>query len=146
MQEKTGVYLPTLGYFVLCCKPKSQQSKQKFCRDYRDRIQVAAERTLPSPLSSSNIEVDIVFAERSTSRPDVNNIAKPILDALKGIAYGDDKQVRSVRVTAIPTDDSLRAINGIRHRTFARLLDQDQVLIRLFEAPSLTLARQLESS
>ncbi len=34
-------------------------------------------------------------------RADVENILKPILDALKGIVYFDDKQVRSVRVVAI---------------------------------------------
>lgn len=39
--------------------------------------------------------------EFPTKKPDSDNIAKVILDALNGIAYGDDKQVVSLTVTKL---------------------------------------------
>lgn len=39
-----------------------------------------------------------VGAEADTVRPDVDNIAKGVMDALNGVAYGDDSQVVSLSV------------------------------------------------
>ena len=35
----------------------------------------------------------------------MDNVIKPILDALKGIVYEDDSQVRSVKITAFPSSE-----------------------------------------
>lgn len=39
-----------------------------------------------------------VVSEPDTVRPDVDNVAKAVLDALNGVAYGDDSQVVSLSV------------------------------------------------
>ncbi len=40
-----------------------------------------------------------IASEPNTFKPDVDNIAKLVMDALNGIAYEDDKQVTSLNVT-----------------------------------------------
>ena len=67
-------------------KPKSQQSKGKHSRNYKEAIRQAATAVMSSPLDSHHIEIEIVFAPKTEDRPDVDNVVKPILDALKGIA------------------------------------------------------------
>lgn len=46
---------------------------------------------------------------RPTKRPDIDNIAKIILDSLNGIAYGDDSQVVGLTVMKKWTDGNERA-------------------------------------
>lgn len=40
--------------------------------------------------------------EDDTYKPDVDNVAKAVLDALNGVAYDDDKQVVSLSVHKVP--------------------------------------------
>jgi len=44
-------------------------------------------------------------------RRDLDNIAKPILDAMQGIAYGNDLQVRDLRVRWEPIAGSFQALH-----------------------------------
>lgn len=43
-----------------------------------------------------------VLSEPDVYKPDVDNIAKLVMDALNGVAYVDDCQVRELRVTKYP--------------------------------------------
>nr|DAN73502.1 MAG TPA: Endodeoxyribonuclease RusA [Caudoviricetes sp.] len=43
-----------------------------------------------------------LLAELDTAKPDIDNVTKAVLDALNGVAYDDDKQVVSLRVTKLP--------------------------------------------
>lgn len=43
-----------------------------------------------------------LLAEPDTSKPDIDNVAKAVLDALNGVAYEDDRQVVSLNVTKLP--------------------------------------------
>lgn len=40
-----------------------------------------------------------------TKKPDCDNIAKIICDALNGVAYDDDKQIVALKVTKIYSDE-----------------------------------------
>lgn len=114
-------------------------------RGYLDRVRTAARAVFPSPLLSENIEIVLVFVDRG-SRPDVDNVLKPALDALEGIVYVDDRQVRSVRSEAVPNDDSLRTVDGTPHLTFAKLLDGAHFLIRVRVPGVPTIAGELPTS
>ena len=61
------------------------------------------------------------------------NILKPILDALKGIVYHDDSQVADCRTRFVPSHEALCSHDGEPDRTFARLFDNDEFLIRIRE-------------
>jgi Holliday junction resolvase RusA-like endonuclease len=87
--------------------PKSLSAKKT--ENYRARIQAAAAAEITEPLQSPRIDIDIIFAAKNRNlRADVDNVAKPVLDALKGVVYMDDRQVRSVKVVALPLDDPHR--------------------------------------
>jgi Holliday junction resolvase RusA-like endonuclease len=123
--------------------PKSRQSTT-FQR-YRDSIQRVARQQFPAPLNG-NVEVEVVFADKGSPCPDTDNVLKPIMDALKGIAYRDDSQVVSAKAHLLPPDDALRTVNGQPHNTFVRLLDTDQFLIRVKERPVTAFHREVRST
>lgn len=58
-------------------------------------VTIACMRALPKTLVRAGAEVDI-------HKPDADNIAKAVLDALTGVAYDDDKQVTRLVVEKYP--------------------------------------------
>lgn len=59
-----------------------------------------AAKSVSSPIPHQQkvrIEIDW-FSQGFDNRPDADNMAKPIIDALKGILFTDDKQVESYTV------------------------------------------------
>lgn len=72
----------------------SPESKQR----YKILVAEAAHSNVDKPVKASQkikIEIDW-FSQGFVNRPDVDNIVKPIQDALKGIVFIDDSQVESV--------------------------------------------------
>ena len=76
-------------------------SKGKGKSVYYEAVEQAAKRAIVSPIGAGDIELDVAYSTTTplAIRLDVDNVNKPTLDALKGIAYADDSQVRSVRTT-----------------------------------------------
>jgi Holliday junction resolvase RusA-like endonuclease len=71
---------------------------------------------MSEPLTSYRIDVEIIFgAQNRNLRADVDNVAKLILDGPRGILYQDDRQVRSVRVVALPGDDAVKVRGLSQH-------------------------------
>jgi len=83
--------------------PLSSQANRKTLEGYKTLIKDTTSKMVPFPIKSRRIDIEIFFQAKNTLRADVDNIIKPILDALKGVVYFDDSQVRSVKVTAIPS-------------------------------------------
>ena len=89
---------------------------------------------LKKPLESPRIDIEIIFAAKERNlRADVDNVAKPILDALKDIVYQDDKQVRSVRIVALPLDDAFRLPGKASEATLLRLLEAQEFMVVIRE-------------
>jgi Holliday junction resolvase RusA-like endonuclease len=65
---------------------------------YYEAVRQAARREIDSPIEADDIEVEITYVTdiHKDIRMDADNVNKPTLDALKGVAYKDDNQVRSV--------------------------------------------------
>ena len=79
--------------------PLSLQSKNKTRkRAYKQTIENAARLVLPSgfTLVSENLEIKITYYYEGDA-PDVDNIIKPIQDALIGVIYVDDQQIADTR-------------------------------------------------
>ncbi len=78
--------------FIVSGQPLSVQAKHKKLRDYRDRIRIEASKQIDSKITDSDIEIEITWtsSDELGIRSDIDNIIKPILDALVGIAYDDD--------------------------------------------------------
>ncbi len=45
-----------------------------------------------------------------TLKPDTDNIAKVVCDALNGVAYHDDKQITSLTVDKVWADDGIERV------------------------------------
>jgi hypothetical protein len=102
-------------------------------KNYVLKIRDAASAQINMPSNSPRISVEVFFCARSIYRPDVDNVLKPILDALKGIAYQDDMQVRSVRAVAIPKDDAIIFSERIDRDILLRLFKGDEFLVSVYE-------------
>jgi Holliday junction resolvase RusA-like endonuclease len=95
--------------FIIIGPPRSLQADRKKLHSYRELIQDQAHRYLSEPSSpyKSSVAVVVTHFYRGPTREldgvhnnvDVDNMLKPIVDALKGVAYVDDKQVVDVRGT-----------------------------------------------
>lgn len=62
------------------------------------KVQITAKFPIPKSFSKKKHEQAIDGEIRPTTKPDCDNIAKIICDALNGIAYDDDKQIVSLNV------------------------------------------------
>jgi Holliday junction resolvase RusA-like endonuclease len=62
------------------------------------RVEITAFYPIPKSTSKKNRVKMLRDEIRCTKKPDIDNIAKIILDALNGVAYEDDKQVVSIEV------------------------------------------------
>lgn len=114
--------------FWVASKPLSQGASGQ--KAYRARIRAAAAAAVSKPSDSNRIDIDIIFASKDRSlRADVDNIGKPVLDALKDVLYTDDRQVRSIRVIALPLDDAFKTTGTMSQATWERLLACEDFLI-----------------
>lgn len=95
---------------------------------------MAARDVVPNPVKSKRIDIEIWFRSEHL-RPDVDNVIKPVLDALQGIVYFDDKQIRSAKVVAVPHDDAYSLSGWSRMGTFDRL-DSGEFFIDIYEGLS----------
>lgn len=68
---------------------------------YYEAVRKTAREEIQIPITSSDIELEIIYstATKPAERLDADNVNKPTLDALKGVAYTDDRQVRHVEST-----------------------------------------------
>jgi Holliday junction resolvase RusA-like endonuclease len=96
--NKKGLKLALPFEFVLDGPPVSQQARRREkVRQWRDEVRKTAAQNWPAgewPVDRP-IMLTITFFYDNASI-DVDNIPKPITDALKGLVYEDDKQVTDV--------------------------------------------------
>lgn len=77
--------------------PVSSQGSNHSRRRYQQAVAQEAAKSMLSPVDDKEklkIEIDW-FTQGFADKPDTDNIAKPIIDALKGIVFTDDRQVES---------------------------------------------------
>lgn len=102
---------------------------------YFKAVAGSARQEIAKPIITNDIEVEIVYctSTQKNQRIDADNVNKPTLDALKGVAYLDDAQVRSVRSTVF--DRNLPATVSGRVEDMGRLFcsnPEHMVLIMLY--------------
>jgi Holliday junction resolvase RusA-like endonuclease len=123
----------TPAYFVWVLRAPSSNGKSK--QAYFKAVAAAATEVIRPPIASDDIEVEVIYA---TTRPqaqrgDADNIVKPTLDALKGIAYTDDRQVRTATGTVFDKAKSNNVDGRVEY--MSRLFqspDPDVVLILIY--------------
>ena len=134
--------MPLIDEYSIWVQGVPRSAQGGLTRGYRERVQAAARAVFPSPLRSNDIEIVVLFVDTGGQRPDVDNVLKPALDAMKTIVYMDDRQVRSARAEAVPKDLS----PPLGHLTFEKLLAGNEFLIRVRVRGIPTIAAELPSS
>ncbi len=115
-------------------RPQSFRKNKASTSRYLERIKNAASALIPAPTESTRLDVEIFFETERSLRADVDNVIKPILDALQGIAYLDDRQVRSVKVTALPSGEPYRLSGWMDSEILYRLKKEPpEFLINIYD-------------
>lgn len=82
-------------------RPVSAQAT--FKRNHIDLIQRQGRQRFQAPWSIPiSVQIFYVLHRRSGNTPDLDNLDKLVLDALKSIAYLDDAQIRSRKSERFP--------------------------------------------
>lgn len=115
----------TVNYENLVKLSYSQYSGIKFIGAIRAEIQ--AYFPIPKSVSKKKRLEMMCNAEKYIKKPDNDNIAKAILDALNGIAYDDDSQITELLVTKAYSD---------KPRAEVKLIGLDEVDFSQFMNPS----------
>lgn len=68
------------------------------------RVRILAKFPIPESWSKKNKEKALKDEIKPNKKPDLDNIAKIILDGLNGVAYTDDKQVTSLEIEKVYSD------------------------------------------
>lgn len=79
----------------LCFKT---QNKADYCLTGAVSVEIKAYFGVPKSDSKEVFDKKIVGKIKPTKKPDIDNVAKIILDALNGLAFADDKQVVELNV------------------------------------------------
>jgi len=78
-------------------RPKSSQGHSR--KEYLLRAATAGRAIFDTPFKGEiTVVVLYVLERREGEEPDLDNLTKVLLDALKGMAYADDQQVNPMRV------------------------------------------------
>ncbi len=85
---------PAYRLFVYAHPSSSAKGRQA----YVSALQAEAKRRNVTPINTPDVEVAVIYSTKrpASIRADVDNIMKPTLDGLKGLAYDDDRVVRAV--------------------------------------------------
>lgn len=110
---------------VLARRPKSQQAKGNDKR-YRESIRSAARLKMTGQRigHSAPLYSRILWIRRHDVDIDVDNIVKPILDALEGIVFADDASFAKCLVTRIDAERGYELVDaGAPAESYRELID-----------------------
>jgi Holliday junction resolvase RusA-like endonuclease len=134
-----------LHHFTVDGTPKSLQAKSKSKKQWQDVVTRAAREAVQEDERVIQSEIAVVlvhFSFDQEERADVDNIAKPILDAMAGPVYSDDRQVTQVLVRRTSVGSRRSAIIDdpppLLAAAFQRALEsaRDFVYVRVDRAPN----------
>ena|SRR5438309_10536127 len=86
--------------FVVAGAPRSANANARSRRRWRERVSQAARERLQKEAepTDQDVAVLIIYFYQGETTLDVDNIAKSLLDALKGVLFRDDQQVSEVLI------------------------------------------------
>ena len=98
--------------FIVAGQPRTMQTKSpKSRQDWRDRCRRSAQNAAAMTGDSLEYSVSITHFHSDANSVDIDNIIKPILDALKGIVWEDDLSVVEVRARRTDLSREFNPIN-----------------------------------
>lgn len=133
--EHTFAIPPVYQLFIYERPTSSGKGKQS----YIEAVKAEARRRIDKVIEANDVELSVLYSSKRPRmiRADVDNILKPTLDALCGLAYGDDRQVRAVATRLIDRTGPvlLRMNSKLGHMLLNSILHpgtSDVVLIHIY--------------
>jgi Endodeoxyribonuclease RusA len=127
--------------FIVVGAPRSANANPRSRRRWRERVARAARESLREEdgPTAHDVAVLIIYFYQGETTLDVDNIAKSLLDGLKGVLFQDDRQVselvvRKSRLSAglSLTGASLYLLDAVERMS---LEDSDFVYVRVDASP-----------
>jgi hypothetical protein len=116
--------------------PLSQQASAASKQRWKAKVRAAAEVLWPTgnPAMLDQISARITYYHDGKTL-DVDNMSKPILDALCGLIYGDDAQISDASQRRRDINGSFRVRNISPHLAKAFATGTEFVHVEIFEQP-----------
>lgn len=92
--EKTVLY----ENLIKQCYLDSYMADKRYMDNEPLEMEITAIYDVPMSVSNKRRDRMLKSVEYPTKKPDIDNIAKVVCDALNGIAYKDDKQIVSLKL------------------------------------------------
>lgn len=116
--------------FIVKGTPVSLRAKLRRSRkEWKERVKNASTSVIPSPhfASEDRLAITLYYLPAEPMQGDVDNIVKPVLDALTKHIYIDDRQVERVVVQKFDPDNVFPFAEP--SATFAEALNGDRPLL-----------------
>ena len=86
--------------FIVAGAPRSANANPRSRRRWRERVARAARERLEQEggLTDQDVSILIIYFYQGETTLDVDNIAKSLLDGLKGVLFRDDQQVSELLI------------------------------------------------
>ena len=124
--------------FIVLVAPVSQQAHRRSRRKvaWENAIRTAADQHWPADSPPIENDVCVTITHFFEGAPaDVDNIAKPILDAIKRLVFADDRQVTDLVAQRGPLQGPFSADPASSVLTDAIALKREFVYVRVTAAP-----------
>ncbi len=126
--------------FIVIGAPRSANANPRSRRRWRERVaQAARERIQSEGLTDADLAVLIIYFYHGETTLDVDNIAKSLLDGLKGVLFRDDNQVSELLIRKSRFGAGLSVTGASRYLLDAiermSIAGSDFVYVRADEAP-----------
>jgi Holliday junction resolvase RusA-like endonuclease len=91
--------------FVVLGPPISNQSPGPKLDTWRETVETEARSQWNNPILNGKLKA-ILINFHLTDKPsvDVDNMSKPILDAMQSVVYNDDRQIRQIEISHVRID------------------------------------------
>ena len=119
--------------FLIHGTPISINRPRNLRAPWTQAIQNEARNHFQAPLDDDDLLIRIKYFYHGITRLDTDNISKPICDALNGIAYHDDQQIRNREVEKCPLTGAYRLPGVPQNVAIALTQGNDFVWVQLFK-------------
>lgn len=129
--------------FLVKGMPVSVQAKRPKSKiEWQQRVRDASSTVIPSPhfASDDGISVTLYFLPAGSMQGDIDNIIKPIIDALKGHIYVDDQQVERIVIQKFEPRNGYRFVQPSAILAEAFEGERPVLYVRISDNPTKDLA------
>ena len=121
--------------FVVPGPPVSNQSPGPNLNTWRATVEAEARKRWTNSVLSSNLKLILInFHVGNKPSVDIDNMSKPIFDAMQGIVYEDDRQIRQAEISHVPINAPLVFVDASMIVVMAVQAGNQFVYVRIEDA------------